>query len=253
MLQLMMILQIMKHYLKEIEHALKPFAIKKSDYKRFRELCTNYPCFGIRLPQLREILKKGFSFSQLPHEEQVKIWDCIWKHSDNHEVMQFPLFYFEARKKRNDLKDWKIVKTWINRIDGWEHGDRLASIYTHLFEKYPEKIYPTLIAWHKAKNPWKRRNAILTLIYYASPKRSYPPVTKILPLVKPLISDKNPYIQKAVGWTLRECHTLYPKETYQFLTDHITKLAATSFSYATERLSKKEKDLLKKKRNKKTT
>src|SRR3989339_458493 len=242
----------MNHALKEIEQALRPLVKKDPEYKRFRELCTQYPCYGIRLPQLRERFKQGFSFSSLPHKEQVPIWNYIWKQSKHHEAMTFPLFYFESRKKKNDISDWKILKTWIEQIDGWEHGDRLAGIYSYLFECFPEQLFPTFIQCNKAKNPCKRRNSLLPLIFYASSKRSYPPVQMILSLVKPLILDKDPYVQKAVGWTLRECHTLYPKPTFSFLKNHLLQLSASSYSYATERLTKPEKILLQTKRKEKT-
>jgi 3-methyladenine DNA glycosylase AlkD len=243
----------MQKYIKEIEQKLAPCA-KTADkpYADFRKLCTNYEVFGIRLPQLREVFLAGFSFSHLPHEKQVPIWDYIWKHSNSHEVMQMPLFYFEARarKNKNTLKDWTVLKTWIDRIDGWEHGDRLAAIYSILYEHNRNALYPVWQKWNKSKNPWKRRNGLLALIYYASPKRTYPPLSKVLPLIKPLIADPDPYIQKAVGWTLRECYKLYPKKTYQFLNQEILNLSATAFSYSTERLTKAEKERLKEKRKK---
>ena len=244
----------MKKYLQEIEQQLAPFA-RKADkpYKDFRQLCTNYAVYGIRLPELREVYQKGFSFSALTHNEQSKIWDYVWKHSNNHEVMQMPLLYFEARakKNKNTLQDWKVLRTWIDRIDGWEHGDRLAAIYTILYEHNRNTLYPIWQKWNKSKNLWKRRNGLLALIYYASPKRTYPPITKVLPLVKPLIADPDPYIQKAVGWTLRECYKLYPKKTYAFLDKEILNLSATAFSYGTEKLTKEEKTQLKEKRKKK--
>jgi 3-methyladenine DNA glycosylase AlkD len=244
----------MQHHLKEIEQKLNPYAAKvDKPYADFRKLCTNYDVSGIRLPQLREVFQEGFSFSDLPHDEQVPIWDYVWKHSNNHEVMQMPLFYFEARAKKNlnTLKDWKALKTWIDQIDGWEHGDRLAAIYAVLYEYNRDALYPVWQKWNKNKNPWKRRNGLLALIYYASPKRTYPPLTKVLPLVKPLITDPDPYIQKAVGWTLRECYKLYPQKTYQFLTKEILNLSATAFSYSTEKLTGEEKQILKQRRKSK--
>jgi 3-methyladenine DNA glycosylase AlkD len=241
----------MQKYLKEIEQKLIPYAAKADKpYADFRRLCTNYDVYGIRLPQLREVFGKGFLFSHLPHDEQIIIWNFIWKQSKNHEVMQMSLFYFEARARKNlnTLKDWSVLKTWIDKIDGWEHGDRLAAIYSILYEHNREALYPVWQKWNKSKNPWKRRNGLLALIYYASPKRTYPPVSKVLPHIKSLIADPDPYIQKAVGWTLRECYKLYPAKTYTFLTKEILNLSATAFSYGTERLTKEEKEKLKEKR-----
>lgn len=235
--------------LQEILNILKPLAKPNTDYCAFRKKCTCYSCLGIRLPHLRTIYKKGFSFSDKSHEVQSKIWNNIWQKSLVHEVMQLPLFYFEKRKHTLTLKDWELLKTWISRIDGWEHSDLLSKIYSFLLELFPTQIYPTLKQWNRSPNPWKRRNSIVPLILYASPKRKYLPSSKILPLVKTLLKDADPYVQKAVGWTLRECHTLYPKETLMFFHTHIHTLSAAAFSYATERLTVKEKQLLKQKRS----
>jgi len=235
--------------LKEVLNALKPLAKPDTDYNAFRKKCTHYPSWGIRLPDLRAVYEKGFSFSHEPHEVQSKIWNNIWREAPVHEAMHLPLFYFEERKDKLTPKDWMLLKTWISRIDGWEHSDMLSKIYSFLLERFPKLVYPTLKTWNHSPNPWKRRNSIVPLILYASKKRTYLPASHILPLVKSLLKDPDPYIQKAVGWTLRECHTVYPKETLKFLEAHIHTLSATSFSYATERLAATEKQSLKQKRS----
>ncbi len=237
------------NFLQEILDTLKPLADPDTSYHAFRKKCTRYSCWGIRLPYLRAIYKKGFSFSHKSHEAQSKIWNSIWRKSPIHEVMHLPLFYFEERKHKLTPKDWKLLTTWISRIDGWEHSDMLSKIYSFLLERFPKLVYPTLKQWNHSPNPWKRRNSIVPLILYASPKRTYLPASHILPLVKSLLKDTDPYVQKAVGWTLRECHTLYPKETLTFFHTHTRTLSAIAFSYATERLTPSEKQSLKQKRS----
>ncbi|KKU33699.1 MAG: alkylation repair enzyme protein [Candidatus Uhrbacteria bacterium GW2011_GWE2_46_68] len=238
-----------KTSLQEILHMLKPLAEPSTDYCAFRKKCTHYSCLGIRLPHLRALYKKGFSFSDKPHETQSKIWNTIWREALVHEAMHLPLFYFEERKDKLTPKDWAMLKSWISRIDGWEHSDMLSKIYSFLLERFPKLVYPTLKKWNRSLNPWERRNSIVPLILYASPKRKYLPPSKILPLIKILLKDPDPYVQKAVGWTLRECHTLYAKETLAFFHTHIRTFSAIAFSYATERLTLSEKQLLKQKRS----
>jgi 3-methyladenine DNA glycosylase AlkD len=235
--------------LQEVLKALKPFANPSSPYNAFRQKCTRYPSWGIRLPDLRALYKKGFSFSCTSHKEQAALWNTIWKTAHVHEVLSLALFYFEEHKKALTSHDWNILKTWISRIDGWEHSDALSKIYSFLLERFPHLVYPTLKQWNTSPNSWKRRNSLVPLIFYASSKRKYLPPSRILPLVKSLLKDTDSYVQKAVGWTLRECHTLYPKETLLFLHSHIRILSATAFSYATERLTPREKQSLKQKRS----
>ncbi|MBU1705375.1 DNA alkylation repair protein, partial [Patescibacteria group bacterium] len=193
----------------------------------------------------RQAFKHGFSFSHLPHEQQAKIWDYIWQHSKNFEVMKQPLFYFESRIKQNDLSDWKILKTWVNKIENWEHADNYCKIISDLHERYQAKIYPTLKLWNKSKHLWTRRASIVSLFLYSTCRLKQPQFKKVIALIEPLISSDHHYLHKAVGWTLRECHNVYPKQTYQFLEKHIKDLAPATFSYATEKFSPAQKTKLK--------
>ncbi len=140
------------------------------------------------------------------------------------------------------------MKAWANRVENWEHADALGYLYSVLLESFEHLVYPQLKKWNKDASPWKRRLSIVPLIYYATPTRKAPPAQRILPLVENLLSDRDPYVQKAVGWTLRECETLYPEKTFAFLKKHIRDLVPISFSYATERLSPSQKIALKKMR-----
>lgn len=239
----------MQNHLLEVEQKLKHHKIHDPEYKAFREKTTNMKVLGHRLPVMQKLVKDGFSFYSKTEEEILKIWNFIWKNHDIHEMLYLPLFYYRNNKNKLSLDHWKVMKNWINKIENWEHGDSIAGIYSYFYEMYPDKIYPTLKQWNKSKNPWKQRISILSLIFYASKNRKAPPLSKVLPLVEPLIGHKDKYVNKAVGWTLRECYKLYPKPTFAFIKKHIKKLSASSFSYATEKVTKKEKAELKKLRS----
>lgn len=240
----------MQNHLLEVERKLKSKKIHDPDYKAFRMKTTNLKVLGHRLPVMKEIVKENFSFYSKSEKEILKIWNFIWKNHDIHEMLYLPLFYYRNKKKLLNLDHWKTMKGWADKIENWEHGDALAHLYSILHEEFPKQIYPTLQKWNKSKNPWKQRLSILSLIYYASKNRKAPPINKILPLVKPLIGHQDKYVNKAVGWTLRESYKLYPKSTYAFIKKNVRKLSANGFSYATEKVTKKQKAELKKLRKK---
>lgn len=248
----------MKKYLNEVELVLK----KHRDQKRAREsahiINTQLEYWGIPVPTQRRVFKHGFSFSNLPHAEQIKIWNYIWQHSHNFEVMKQPLFYFEQRMKsgfppckggiNGGLDDWQILKTWITKIENWEHADNYCKIISDLHERFPEKIYPVLKQWNKSKNMWTRRCSVVSLFFYSAHRLKQPSFQKIITLVEPLIGNKHPYLHKAVGWTLRESYNIYPKQTYAFLEKYVRDLAPDTFSYATEKMLPAKKTKLKTKR-----
>lgn len=159
--------------------------------------------------------------------------------------MKQPLFYSERRIGRNTLIDWRFLKSWTAKIENWEHSDNYAKIIADLHERFPAQIFPTLLRWNRSANPWLRRLSVTSLFCYSTLRHHQPPLTKVLTLVRPLIKDHHPYVTKAVGWTLREAGNVYPKQVFHFLKQYAPRLAAVTFSYATEKLPAAKKQVLK--------
>ena len=236
----------MQRSLNEVEHALKQTQIKNDpDYATFRSKTSKLSVLGHRLPVMQTLVAKDFSFYTKSQDEILNIWNHIWNTTKFHEAMSLPLFYYRHHKQTFGKKEWDVMKHWIDRIENWEHSDALSCLFSYFLERDPAMVLPTLKKWNQSQNPWKQRASIVPLIYYASPKRKAPPVKLILEMIEPLIKSKNKYVNKAVGWTLRESYKLYPKQTLAFIKQHLQNLSADSFSYATEKLDKQTKQALK--------
>ena len=63
-------------------------------------------------------------------------------------------------------------------------------------------------------------------------------------MVSNCLTDERYYIQKAVGWVLREMGNVYPEEINSFLIGHIAVVSSSAFTRAIERRSPTEKDEL---------
>lgn len=197
---------------------------------------------------MAEIEEAGFSFYDESPDRILNVWDRIWRHATVHEVMSLPLFYYRRHKQDLNPASWKRMKGWIGRVENWEHADMLCALFSIFYERYPGLVEPTLRQWNRSKNPWKRRASIVSTIYYANKKRKAPSIKTVLSLIKPLLHDQDVYVQKGVGWQLREAYNLWPRKTLAFLEVHILELPATTFSYATEKLTQVDKRRLKQKR-----
>lgn len=234
--------------LKEVESHLRRAIIHDPQYKAFRQKTTSLEVLGLRLPVMQKIEQGGFSFYQNPPETVLRIWSEIWSKARVHEVMYLPLFYYRRHLNQLDLAHWRRMKQWIERVESWEHADALCTLFSVLYGRFPKLVEPTLRQWNRSTNPWKRRASVVSTIYYASKKRTPPSRRTVVALVKPLLRDSNPYVQKGVGWQLREAYKLWPREILKFLESHVLELPAVTFSYATEKLTKKDKQRLKLKR-----
>lgn len=201
---------------------------------------------GLRVPHLRQTLKAGFSFSSGDPGAVAKVWDRVWQESDCFEVMSLALDWFYEPKSAAILeKHWPMLREWSQRVDNWAHSDTLCGIYARILERNPGLVYPTLQRWNTSRNPWLRRISLVSLLYYSSARKEVLPLPKILTLVEPQLGFDDYYVQKGVGWTLREAGNVYPQETYRFLEKNIQRLSAQAFSSATEKLAKPRKDRLK--------
>lgn len=233
----------MRKHLLEVERELKKLA--DPAYKLSNDRFNVPRSVGISSIRLKPRLKHGFSFSKLPDNEQWPIWNFIIRNSRLFEAQMAALRFAEDRVITNRKREWNYLRGWIDFIDNWAHSDVLSKIYSFLLEREPNLILPQLKKWNRSKNPWKQRASIVSLIYYASPKRKAPPIATVFELVEPLVKNRDKYVAKAVGWTLREAYNLYPSETLLFLKTHVHDIASDSFSYATEKLSRKDKNTLK--------
>ncbi len=206
---------------------------------------------GLRTPDLRQSFRHGFSFSQADPDELAKIWHGIWQESDCYEVMSLALTWFEDPKQRKLLKKyWPLLKKWSLRIDNWAHSDTLSGIYARIYEEFPLEIHKTFAQWSRSKNPWLRRLSIVSLLYYSSQRTKYPAFSKIKSLLEPQLAFDHYYVQKGVGWTLRETGNVYPTQTYDFIKKNIHAISATAFSAAVEKMSGERREHLKSLRKK---
>ena len=233
----------------EIERELKKYPLRITAYHPESYIGggqSKLRYLGLRVPELHQALKNGFSFSDRSQEEQAKIWDEVWFSSDCYEVMALALsWFYHPKQSAFTLRKWPLLKPWSSRIDNWAHGDALCAIYARIHEEDSAKLYPTFQKWNSSKNPWLRRLSMVSLIYYSSQREKVLPAKQILSLVEPQLDHEHYYVQKGVGWTLRECHNVYPRATYSFLERNISRLSSYAFSASTEKMSPSKKSRLK--------
>lgn len=201
---------------------------------------------GLRVPALRRAYRTGFSFSKGKPDDVAKIWDYVWRNSDCFEVMSIALAWFEDPRQRKSLvSHWPRLKKWPSRIDNWAHSDTLSGIYARIHEDSPKVAYDTFRKWNDSNNPWLRRLSIVSLFYYSSQRKKFPPFSRVTALLTPQLTFNDYYVQKAVGWTLREAGNVYPILAYAFIERNIDRISAGAFSAATEKMTGKQREHLK--------
>ncbi len=213
----------------------------------FSEVTSGINSVSGVIPAQRALHKKGFSFSNKPFDQQLPIWDHIWNESGTYKAMLHAYLFIEKHLSKKDLHDtlWKTSRTWQDKITDWGLCDALAKINSRILVTYPDKVYRQLAIWNKSTDLWKRRQSVVSMLYFSRTKKIYLPFEKIAALVTPLLHDEEYYVQKGVGWTLREMHTVYPEATLPYLQKHINDISAIAFTIAIEKMNDAEKKSLK--------
>ena len=198
------------------------------------------------IPTQRALHKAGFTFTTQPFEVQLEIWNHIWKNS-GYRTQLHAFFFIERYITKKELLGilWETSVSWQEEVNDWPLCDALAKINSKALEVHPTKVYPVLAEWNTSTDLWKRRQSVVSLLYYSRTKKEFLPFSQIAAMVAPLLNDNEYYVQKGVGWTIREMNNVYPVQTVSFLQEHIKNISAIAFTIAIEKFTDTAKDALK--------
>ncbi len=205
---------------------------------------------GYKVPQLDALYARGFGIEKLPLARQADAWHQLFMSSQAYDEMSLAFRFFNGTLKREELpRYWPKLKQWAKRIDNWAHSDSLSYLFAQLLEDQPALVLATLKKWNRAREPWLRRQSVVSLLYYSSMRRKTLPLSQILEeFVEPLLEDPHFFVQKGVGWTLREVFNLDPRAQERFVRKHLHRITAVAYYATTEKYSPKLKAELKAKR-----
>ncbi len=85
---------------------------------------------------------------------------------------------------------------------------------------------------------------MVSLIHYSGKKAVFLSLDKVLPMLENCLDDERPYVQKAIGWVLREANYVYHDEISAFIEQYLANMRGIAFGAATERFSKTERSAL---------
>ncbi len=198
--------------------------------------CDPINRIGIRVPVLRAELKNYNFFSGLSRGDILYRWDQVWKKSPYFESMSLTLYAYQGKNLNNE--ETNTIITWVERCTCWEHSDDLSKIYAQILEEHPDWILNKYKKWNKSKELWKRRQSVVGLLEYSSKRKKILPFTDLIKFVTPLLNDSEYYVQKGIGWTLREIFNAYPDKTLKYFKQNLLEISPVAYSAGTKKIDK---------------
>ncbi|MCF8405755.1 MAG: DNA alkylation repair protein [Bacteroidales bacterium] len=209
---------------------------KASAMKKYMKGQFEY--YGIPSPDRKLIVREFYSRFGYPYEDDLEdlIKDCWDQSQREFHYMAMELLYKFAKKAeicRIDLYEYMVfTKSW------WDTVDFIAAnlMGTH-FRKFPDTIAPYTEKWMASGNMWLQRSAILFQLKY----KADTDVILLDKYIRQLQGSKEFFINKAIGWMLREYSKTDADWVRNYVAKNLTKLAPLSHREALKWLANKNK------------
>ena len=175
-----------------------------------------FPFFGIKSQQRKEIQKIWISNvpKSLNHEERWELIRELWE-KEEREYQYVAIDWMNSWNKRliEDTDD-SHLRFLITNKSWWDSVDAIASNYLGKYcLKFPEKANELVSDWRQEKNMWLNRSCLIFQLKYGKQVD----FQLLKELIKQYQPNKEFFIQKAIGWSLRQYSKFNPEAVRVFI------------------------------------
>lgn len=172
--------------------------------------------------------------SGLSPAEEFRLWRSVWDTNDVFELKTIALGSMRSKRLRPYwLANPRQLFALAPQIDNWAHSDSLSDALAEILESDCAHL-SVFQRWNSSQNPWLRRQSIVGLYYYARMRKKPLAVRHSLPLVENLLDDPHFYVQRGVGWTLREIDRVDSPIQRRFVKSNLSSISPVAWFAASE-------------------
>jgi 3-methyladenine DNA glycosylase AlkD len=215
--------------LKPVSHsAIHPFvvAIKKVfDANRNPErsvpmkayMRDQFEFVGIPSPARRELMKEFFRSNTLPEKKSLEtVIRQLWNLPER-DYQYFGIELAMKYKKQWAFEDIKLFEFMILNKSWWDTVDYISSkLIGPLLLKYPDSMATVTAKWNRSKNFWLQRLSLIFQLTYGT--KTDPELLE--KYIQALMGSNEFFVQKAIGWSLRQYSKYDPKWVKSIITKH---------------------------------
>jgi 3-methyladenine DNA glycosylase AlkD len=195
-------------------------------------MLNQFDFYGLKAPVWRKLSKEYFKKALPPFEEVEAIIKDCWQHSKR-EMQYVAIELLVCYQKQWKKETISIIEYILTNKSWWETVDHAATALTGpYFKKFPEQQLKITTKWNKSKNIWLQRSSIMFQKMY----RKETDTDLLSKHILDLKDSKEFFIQKAIGWALREHSKTDEKWVQAFVKKH--SLSPLSEREALKRISK---------------
>lgn len=212
-----------------LETSLREIANPKQATPMAAYMKNQFPFLGIKTPERRKRCRSFFK--EYRHEGiDWEFVDTMWQLPER-EFQYVAIDYLTSKKKDLTNEHLPKLKQLIQTKSWWDSVDNLDTLVGEIVAKNP-KAKATMLAWSQDEDFWLRRIAIDHQLL-----RKGDTDTELLEQI--LVNNLNQtefFINKAIGWSLRDYSKTNPSWVRDFLNKYGEELAPLSIREASKYL-----------------
>jgi len=178
-------------------------ALEQSAYMR-----NQFSFFGIKTTERRVLQQAFLAKEMLPDKKELEgIITTLWKQPQRefHYFAQELAFKYIKQLEKRDIYLYEFMV--INQ-SWWDTVDFIAAkLMGAYFKKFPEQKAIYVTKWLKSRNIWLQRCALLFQLKY----KEETDIILLSNTINALLGNKEFFINKAIGWILREYSKTNPE------------------------------------------
>jgi len=184
-------------------------AIGQANYMK-----NHFKFFGIKAPERRMIMRPFLHKDYLPAKEVLpEMIKQLWQKPQRefHYFGQELFFKYQMQLVKNDIE---LIHFMLTHQSWWDTADFIAiKILGAYFKQFPKQIAVIIPQWLASDNMWLQRSALLFQLKYKEELDA----NLLANSIQKLLGSKEFFINKAIGWMLREYSKTNPKWVLDFV------------------------------------
>lgn len=190
---------------------------------------NRFPFLGVPKPKLKEFMKPFLQQSKKLDFD----WNFVFLYWDKpyREAQYIAVEYVLMHQKELSDADLDKVQMLITQKSWWETVDSLDAVIGTIVSKFPE-LKKRMLEWSVADDIWLRRAAI----DFQQKYKENTDVKLLSQIIQNNFGSNEFFINKAIGWSLRDYSKINAVWVSNFLKQHSNELAPLSIKEASKYL-----------------
>lgn len=162
---------------------------------------NHFPFLGIKSPLRKELMRKQFAEYELPEPNELFVEAWKLYNMPEREYQYAAIGLIEKMRKHLTVEDYSTLREFIETKSWWDSVDAIAPAFVgHIVKADRALGEQMMVQWSNADNMWVNRAAILHQLKFKGDTDT----DLLFKIMRQHADSGEFFIQKAIGWVLRE-------------------------------------------------